>query len=88
MFCDLIISGLIGLRPSDNNQFEIFPLVPSDIDYFALDNVNYHGKLIAIFYDKTGKRYNKGVGFHVLVDGKEKLFSEKLPEKIIVVSLK
>lgn len=87
MFCDLIITGLIGLRPSDKNQFELFPLVPSDIEYFALDNVNCHGHNLTVFYDKTGKRYNRGAGFRVLVDGKEKLSSKTLPEKIIVVPL-
>jgi hypothetical protein len=90
-FCDLIINGLIGLRPSDENKFELFPLVPSDVDYFAIDNIKYHGHNVAIFYDKTGKRYHKEIGFHVLIDGKEKIvsekYSEKLPEKPIIVSL-
>jgi hypothetical protein len=79
-FCDLIINGLIGLRPSDKNQFELSPLVPSDIEYFAIDNIKYHGHRVTIFYDKTGKRYNKGIGFYILIDGKEKIHSEKLPD--------
>ncbi|MDR1383698.1 MAG: hypothetical protein LBJ67_07630, partial [Planctomycetaceae bacterium] len=58
-----------------------------DIEYFALDNVKYHGHFITIFYDKTGKHYGKGIGFHVLIDGKEKFSSENLPEKQTTISL-
>jgi len=31
---------------------------------------------LTIFWDKTGKKYNRGKGFHVLVNGTEKAFSK------------
>jgi len=84
-FCDLIINGLIGFRPSDENKFEIFPLVPPDIEYFAIDNIKYHEHIITILYDRTGKRYNKGNGLKVLIDGKEKFHADKLPGKPVEI---
>ncbi|MDP6046592.1 MAG: hypothetical protein QGG25_13370 [Phycisphaerae bacterium] len=70
-YCDLIITGLIGLRPRADQTVEVNPLVPAGKwDYFCLDNVRYHGKDLTIIWDKTGKRYNKGKGLLVLADGK------------------
>jgi|WetSurMetagenome_2_1015567.scaffolds.fasta_scaffold01189_13 hypothetical protein len=75
-FCDLIISGLIGLRPQPDNSLIINPLLPDNTwEYFCLDNILYHGKIITIMYDKTGKNYNKGKGFKVWIDGKLKAAS-------------
>lgn len=70
-FCDLIITGLIGIRPRADNILEINPLVSeNEWSYFCLDNVLYHNRIITVLYDQTGKRYNKGKGFFVLIDGK------------------
>jgi predicted GH43/DUF377 family glycosyl hydrolase len=78
-FCDLVISGLVGLRPQDDDSVEVNPLVPEGVwDYFCLDNVLYHGRTITILYDRTGKRYGKGTGLRVFADGKELVASEKL----------
>jgi len=77
-FCDLIISGLIGLRPAEGSRLVINPLVPGDKwDYFCLDKVLYHGKEITILYDKLGTRYKKGKGFMVWVDGRRKAYLKK-----------
>jgi len=71
-YCDLVISGLVGLRPRADDTVEVNPLVPEGAwDYFCLDRVPYHGHLLTIFYDKTGERYNRGKGLRVLADGKE-----------------
>jgi hypothetical protein len=71
-FCDLVITGLVGLRPRPDKTIEINPLVPEGaLDYFALDNVRYHGHTLTILYDKTGKRYGKGPGLRILGDGNE-----------------
>lgn len=71
-YCDLIITGLVGLRPRADDTVEINPLVPDGLwEYFCLDNVHYHGHLLTIFYDKAGERYGKGKGFYVLNDGQE-----------------
>jgi hypothetical protein len=68
-FCDLVITGLVGLIPRDDETLEINPLAPSDWDYFALDDVPYRGRRVSIVWDKTGARYKLGAGLHVLVDG-------------------
>jgi len=78
-FCDLVITGLIGLRPRGDDTVEVNPLVPEGAwDYFCLDRVPYHGCLLTIFYDKTGERYNRGKGFRVLAGGKEIAASDTL----------
>src|SRR5690606_10215077 len=71
-YCDLIITGLIGLRPQDGNRLVVNPLLPDDAwDYFCLDNVPYHGKNITVLYDKTGNRYRKGKGFIIFINGEK-----------------
>jgi hypothetical protein len=71
-FCDLVISGLVGLRPGLGNSLVINPLIPENSwAYFCLDNVLYHGQVLTIMYDKTGERYKRGKGFFVFINGKE-----------------
>ena len=78
-FCDLVINGLIGIRPQEGNRLEINPLIPEGYwDYFCLKNVPYHGRTICVLYDRTGKKYNKGVGLSVFVDGKKVISSPSL----------
>lgn len=70
-FCDIIISDLIGIRPSMDNNLIIEPLIPADYwDWFCLDNVKYHDRIITIIWDRDGSKYQKGKGFLVFVDGK------------------
>jgi hypothetical protein len=70
-YCDLVISGLIGLRPRADATVEVNPLVPKDWDWFCLDPLPYHGRTLTIVWDRTGKHYGKGQGLRVMVDGKE-----------------
>jgi hypothetical protein len=70
-FCDLVISGLVGIVPSDDDRLEVDPLVPADVwDWFCLDRVRYHGHDLTIVWDRTGDRYKKGAGFTLWADGK------------------
>ena len=70
-FNDLVISGLIGLRPRSDNRIEVRPLLPKEKwDWFCLDNVLYHGKNVSIVWDKDGSRYHVGKGLRIYVDGK------------------
>ncbi|MHC4170311.1 MAG: MGH1-like glycoside hydrolase domain-containing protein [Planctomycetota bacterium] len=78
-YCDLIISGLVGLRPQSGDVVEVNPLVPPGTwDWFCLDNVSYHGRTITILWDKTGAKYGKGAGLRVFADGKEIARSQSL----------
>lgn len=81
-FCDLIINGVVGLRPRADDVLEINPLVPSGTwEYFCLDNVLYHGHVLTILYDKTGQQFDKGTGFHVWADGIE-IATAQEPSKV------
>jgi hypothetical protein len=70
-FNDLVISGLMGLRPQPGNTLVIKPLVPASWSYFVLENVPYHGHNVTLMYDQTGDRYHQGPGFHVYLDGRQ-----------------
>jgi hypothetical protein len=51
---------------------EVNPLVPAKAwDYFCLDQVPYHGRLLTILYDRNGEKYGKGRGLRIFSDGKE-----------------
>jgi len=70
-FADPLITGLIGLRPRDDNRIELHPLLPANQwSYFALDGLPYHGHMLTILWDANGKRYGKGRGMRLLIDGK------------------
>lgn len=67
---DLIISGLVGLRPSLDRTVTIHPLVPAGKwNYFCLDGVAYHNHILTILWDADGMRYGQGQGLTLLVDG-------------------
>lgn len=71
-FCDLVISDLVGLKPRKDDTVEVFPLLPAGTwDWFCLDQVPYHGRLLTILWDKTGKKYNKGKGLRIFADGEQ-----------------
>jgi hypothetical protein len=78
-FNDLIITGLVGLRPRADETIELNPLIPEkQWDWFCLDNVPYHGKNLTIVWDKTGGKYHIGKGLMLFVNGKKVATSEKL----------
>jgi len=68
---NLVITGLCGIRPSADDTLDINPLLDNSIQYFCLDDVQYHGHSLTIVYDKDGKKYNKGKGLTVMLDGKK-----------------
>jgi hypothetical protein len=70
-YCDLIINGLIGIRPQEDDTIAINPLAPDTWDYFCLDGVSYHGRAITILFDRTGQKYGKGNGLRIFCDGKD-----------------
>ena len=78
-YADLLITGVIGLRPRTDDVVEISPLLPSDTwDWFCLDGVKYHGHMLTVIWDKDGSRYGRGAGLRVFADGKQIASSENL----------
>ncbi len=69
-YVDLVITGLAGLRPRSDDSLEVAPLAPDDWDYFALDNIAYHGQDVAIIWDRDGSRYHRGAGLTLLANGR------------------
>jgi F5/8 type C domain len=68
-YVDLVLTGVVGIRAGDENRLEIDPLAPATWDYFCVDNLVYRGHQVSILWDRTGKKYNKGEGFQIVVDG-------------------
>jgi hypothetical protein len=78
-FCDLVISGLVGLVPRQDSTVLVDPLVPADAwEWFCLDNVLYHGRVLTILWDRSGQKYRRGKGLHVFADGTEIARSDEL----------
>ncbi|MEX0586580.1 MAG: discoidin domain-containing protein, partial [Pirellulales bacterium] len=77
-FVDLILTGLVGIVRGDDDSLVLHPLAPEDWDYFAVDDVPYRGRKLAVAWDKRGDRYGMGAGLHVLIDGKKIHTSTKL----------
>jgi len=70
-FADPLITGLIGLRPRADDRVVVNPLLPAGAwKYFAVDGLPYHGHLLTVLWDVDGKRYGKGKGMQLMVDGK------------------
>lgn len=70
-YCDLIISGLVGLVPREDDRVEIDPLLPpGEWDYFCLTRVSYHGRDLTVLWDRDGTRYGRGKGLRLWVDGR------------------
>ena len=84
-FCDLIISGLVGIQPQLDGTIVIEPLLPEgEWDWFSLSKVYVAGKEISVFYDKSGDHYGNGKGFFVYVDGKKAFHADSYSTKIAI----
>jgi hypothetical protein len=71
-FCDLVITGLVGLVPREDNTVEVHPLIPKDTwSYFCLDNIPYHGQTLTIIWDESGSHYHRGQGFTIYANSKK-----------------
>lgn len=68
-FADLVVTGLVGLRPRADETLELNPLAPEEWPWWALKEVAYHGHRVSIHWDRDGRRYGYGKGLVVLVDG-------------------
>jgi len=70
-FADLVITGLIGLRPARDDRVEIRPLLPTGTwDHFALHGLRYRGHDLSVIWDRSGARYGEA-GLRLLIDGRQ-----------------
>lgn len=67
-YCDLIITGLAGIVPREDDVFQLHPLFPENWPYMALENLRYHGRDLSIYWDADGSRYGLGAGLTVLAN--------------------
>jgi len=80
-FADLIVTGLVGLRPRSDNKLVVKPLVSAkDWSWFCLEAVPYHGQLLTIVWDADGRHYGRGQGLTLYVNGHKAAHSEDLGE--------
>ncbi|KAK2689287.1 hypothetical protein QWA68_011368, partial [Fusarium oxysporum] len=68
-FVDNVLAGLVGLRAQSGESIVANPLTPSNWDYFAVENVAYHGHSITVLWDRAGLVYDRGEGLRVYLDG-------------------
>ncbi len=68
-FNDLVLSGLLGIRPQLTDTVIVHPLVPDSWDYFAIENLPYHGRNLTVLWDKDGSHYHQGAGLKIYIDG-------------------
>jgi len=68
-FADLVLSGLLGIRPQAGDTVRIDPLAPASWSHFAVENVAYHGHNLSLVWDRDGTAYHRGSGFRVWIDG-------------------
>ncbi|WP_404477735.1 MGH1-like glycoside hydrolase domain-containing protein [Novosphingobium sp. BL-52-GroH] len=75
-YVDLILTGLVGIRPRADDVLEVNPLLPAGgdpqaLDWFRIERVPYHGHQVSVTWDATGTRYRRGRGLAIEVDGRE-----------------
>ncbi|WP_067732553.1 MGH1-like glycoside hydrolase domain-containing protein [Novosphingobium naphthalenivorans] len=75
-YIDLILSGLVGIRPRADDVLEVNPLLPASGDpqalaWFRAEDIPYHGHKIAVTWDADGTHYGRGTGLSIEVDGRE-----------------
>jgi hypothetical protein len=75
-YIDLILTGVVGIRPRADNVLEVDPLIPDASDpqamaWFRAQDVPYHGRRVAVTWDADGSHYGRGAGLSIEVDGHE-----------------
>ena len=57
------------------------PLIPAGAwDWFRLDNVLYHGRIITILWDRTGTKYGKVAGLSIFADGRRIAHADEIKQ--------
>ena len=85
-FCDLVLSGLAGVRARQDDVLEIEPLFEAeDLSYFCADGICYHSHSLCVVWDKDGSRYGFGSGLHVFCDGQKLGSTPDLSKQIYTI---
>lgn len=83
-FCDLVISGLAGIRANMEETLTIHPLFTAEqMSYFCADGILYHGHSLSVLWDQAGEQYHKGKGLLVFCDGIQVASASRLSELVI-----
>lgn len=78
-YADLLIGGVLGVQPRADGRIEIDPLLPEGTwDWFCLEGVKYHGRMLTLLWDRDGSRFGRGPGFQVLAEGRPVARSDRL----------
>ena len=81
-YVDLLITGIIGLKPRVDNVIEINPCLPENAwDYFCLENIPYKEGNLSVIWDKDGTKYNNMSGLTVKFNGSV-IYNGKHLEKV------
>jgi len=86
-YTELIINGLVGIRPQEDDSLTVNPLVPERTwSYFCLDGLKYQGHYICVLWDTDGSHYKRGKGLSVFVDGVKKAHRDDLGKLVLRLS--
>jgi hypothetical protein len=74
-YLDLVMTGLVGIRPRADDVLEVNPLLPAANDaqalgWFHIERGPYHGHEVSVTWDADGRRYGRK-GLTIAVDGAE-----------------
>ncbi|KUI64544.1 Beta-L-arabinobiosidase [Cytospora mali] len=84
-FIDLVLSGLVGIRPRQDDYLEVNPLVDDTISWFRVENVPYHGHDVSVQWDADGTHFNTK-GLIVEVDGRQANSSATLTRLVTAIA--
>lgn len=81
---NILISGIIGLIPEESEILRISPL-DMGWEFFLMENIPYHGKLITVSWRKRGCQKNNSIdeGMTVKVNGKLAARADDLKDIVI-----
>lgn len=74
-FCDLVLSGLCGIRPKSDGSLDVVPLMPMEWEYLRVSGLRIGERDVEVRWDRTGRHYGRGKGLVLVIDGAEKSIS-------------
>ena len=67
-FCDLVLSGLLGIGTDKAGCLTAEPMIPASWTYFRVSGIWHSGKRYTVLFDRDGSRYGHGTGVQVYVE--------------------